>query len=78
MQNTVMPARARSAKRFMIRASLAGSRLLVASSTIKRPGLERSSTARLPRLISPPDRMPAGVCRTCSSLTSLTTRSMAR
>ena len=61
----------------MIRASVAGSRLEVASSSTSRPGAASISAARLARFISPPERLPIGWCRTLSRPTSATTRSIA-
>ena len=61
----------------MIRASVAGSRLEVASSTTSRRGAASISAARVARFASPPDRVPIDACRTFSSPTSATTRSIA-
>ena len=61
----------------MIRASVAGSRLEVASSSTSRPGAASISAARLARFISPPESVAIGSCRTLPRPTSAITRSIA-
>ncbi len=55
---TVVPARARVARSAMIRASVAGSRLDVASSTTSSRGAASISAANVARFASPPESVP--------------------